>query len=341
MRKNRKAVAFDQRVDGQPWIKRTKQRWPKRESRMKRAIRQAIICTYLTLYMIPHNGPVRTNKIRCSTINYTPKGSLKHSLRDNDLASHPLREARMNIWRSEALWRFIMKNPLQAVLRRLESIFTSVYAAVEKLKKAFAKNFSSAWLTILSWTMSISLTEVEMKCFTSRSTIDLPSDNKGERERHRKKVLMRTEVSEEWKGQKQSHTYKWNLNLENISVSLVHIRGTPLILCRYLINSRSQSSRGYLTRRNRRELAHYLASMPQKDSKRIDNRNLETEQSIGIRHESKLTPTILLYSAFSPVRAPWDKVRPGHVPPGGEERKVKTRRKNALPFNADDASKIA
>ncbi|GKC54399.1 hypothetical protein Tco_1077144, partial [Tanacetum coccineum] len=54
------------------------------------------------------------------------------------------------------------------VLRRLGSIFTSVYVAVQKLKKAFAKSFSSAWLTISSWTMSISLTEVEMKCFTSR-----------------------------------------------------------------------------------------------------------------------------------------------------------------------------
>nr|GEW17208.1 retrovirus-related Pol polyprotein from transposon TNT 1-94 [Tanacetum cinerariifolium] len=54
------------------------------------------------------------------------------------------------------------------VLRRLGSIFTSVYAVVQKLKKAFAKSFSSAWLTIPSWTMSISLTEVEMKCFTSR-----------------------------------------------------------------------------------------------------------------------------------------------------------------------------
>ncbi|GKD51766.1 hypothetical protein Tco_1280742, partial [Tanacetum coccineum] len=56
----------------------------------------------------------------------------------------------------------------QLVLRRLGSLFTSVYAAVQKLKKAFAKSFSSAWLTISSWTMSISLTEVEMKCFTSR-----------------------------------------------------------------------------------------------------------------------------------------------------------------------------
>ncbi|GKA50349.1 hypothetical protein Tco_0743422 [Tanacetum coccineum] len=56
----------------------------------------------------------------------------------------------------------------KTVLTRLGSIFTSVYAAVQKLKKAFAKSFSSAWLTIPSWTMSISLTEVEMKCFTSR-----------------------------------------------------------------------------------------------------------------------------------------------------------------------------
>ncbi|GKC08307.1 hypothetical protein Tco_0999917, partial [Tanacetum coccineum] len=54
------------------------------------------------------------------------------------------------------------------VLRRLGSIFTLVYAAVQELKKAFAKSFNSAWLTIPSWTMSISLTEVEMKCFTSR-----------------------------------------------------------------------------------------------------------------------------------------------------------------------------
>ncbi|GJW48782.1 hypothetical protein Tco_0080428 [Tanacetum coccineum] len=36
------------------------------------------------------------------------------------------------------------------VLRRLGSIFTSVYAAVHKLKKAFGKSFSSAWLTIPS-----------------------------------------------------------------------------------------------------------------------------------------------------------------------------------------------
>ncbi|GKB08802.1 hypothetical protein Tco_0837114 [Tanacetum coccineum] len=54
------------------------------------------------------------------------------------------------------------------VLKRFRSIFTSVYAAVQKLKNAFAKSFSSAWLTILSWTMSISLTEVEMKCFIFR-----------------------------------------------------------------------------------------------------------------------------------------------------------------------------
>ncbi|GJX46680.1 hypothetical protein Tco_0271870 [Tanacetum coccineum] len=38
----------------------------------------------------------------------------------------------------------------EEVLRRLGSIFTSVYAAVQKLKKAFAKSFSSAWLTIPS-----------------------------------------------------------------------------------------------------------------------------------------------------------------------------------------------
>ncbi|GKB67077.1 hypothetical protein Tco_0928489 [Tanacetum coccineum] len=55
------------------------------------------------------------------------------------------------------------------VLRRWGSISTSVYAVVQKLKKAFAKSFSSTWLTIPSWTMSIALTEVEMKCFTSRS----------------------------------------------------------------------------------------------------------------------------------------------------------------------------
>ncbi|GJX24755.1 hypothetical protein Tco_0231051, partial [Tanacetum coccineum] len=36
------------------------------------------------------------------------------------------------------------------VLKRLGSIFTSVYAAVQKQKKAFGKSFSSAWLTIPS-----------------------------------------------------------------------------------------------------------------------------------------------------------------------------------------------
>ncbi|GKA87564.1 hypothetical protein Tco_0809328, partial [Tanacetum coccineum] len=36
----------------------------------------------------------------------------------------------------------------EEVLRRLGSIFTSVYAADQKLKKAYAKSFSSAWLTI-------------------------------------------------------------------------------------------------------------------------------------------------------------------------------------------------
>ncbi|GJV88718.1 hypothetical protein Tco_1532656 [Tanacetum coccineum] len=36
------------------------------------------------------------------------------------------------------------------VLRRLGSIFTSVYAAVQKLKKALGWSFSSAWLTIPS-----------------------------------------------------------------------------------------------------------------------------------------------------------------------------------------------
>ncbi|GJY49802.1 hypothetical protein Tco_0439758 [Tanacetum coccineum] len=55
-----------------------------------------------------------------------------------------------------------------SVLKRFGSIFTSVYAAVQKLKKAFAKTFSLAWLTIPSWMMSISLTEVEMKYLTSR-----------------------------------------------------------------------------------------------------------------------------------------------------------------------------
>ncbi|GJU28184.1 hypothetical protein Tco_1166805 [Tanacetum coccineum] len=39
----------------------------------------------------------------------------------------------------------------EEVLRRLGSIFTLVYAAVQKLKKAFGKSFSSAWLTIPSW----------------------------------------------------------------------------------------------------------------------------------------------------------------------------------------------
>ncbi|GJT43883.1 hypothetical protein Tco_0952598 [Tanacetum coccineum] len=38
----------------------------------------------------------------------------------------------------------------EEVLRRLGSIFTSVYAAVQKLKKVFGKSFSSAWLTIPS-----------------------------------------------------------------------------------------------------------------------------------------------------------------------------------------------
>ncbi|GJV95814.1 hypothetical protein Tco_1547391 [Tanacetum coccineum] len=36
------------------------------------------------------------------------------------------------------------------LLRRLRSIFTSVYAVDQKLKKAYLKSFSSAWLTIPS-----------------------------------------------------------------------------------------------------------------------------------------------------------------------------------------------
>ncbi|GKC98303.1 hypothetical protein Tco_1168578 [Tanacetum coccineum] len=36
------------------------------------------------------------------------------------------------------------------VLRRLGSIFTSVHAAAQKLKKDSGKSFSSAWLTIPS-----------------------------------------------------------------------------------------------------------------------------------------------------------------------------------------------
>ncbi|GKE50434.1 hypothetical protein Tco_1481692, partial [Tanacetum coccineum] len=36
------------------------------------------------------------------------------------------------------------------ILRRLRSIFTSVYAADQKLKKAYVKSFNSAWLTIPS-----------------------------------------------------------------------------------------------------------------------------------------------------------------------------------------------
>nr|GEZ96822.1 hypothetical protein [Tanacetum cinerariifolium] len=39
---------------------------------------------------------------------------------------------------------------IEQVLRRQGSIFTSVYAAVQKLKKAFAKSLSSTWLTIPS-----------------------------------------------------------------------------------------------------------------------------------------------------------------------------------------------
>ncbi|GJX01937.1 hypothetical protein Tco_0185850 [Tanacetum coccineum] len=37
-----------------------------------------------------------------------------------------------------------------SVLRRLGSIFTSVYAAVQRLRKALGWSFSSAWLTIPS-----------------------------------------------------------------------------------------------------------------------------------------------------------------------------------------------
>ncbi|GKB75031.1 hypothetical protein Tco_0936443 [Tanacetum coccineum] len=45
------------------------------------------------------------------------------------------------------------------VLRRLGSIFTSIYAVDQKLKKAYVKSFSSAWLAIPSSMLSISLTE--------------------------------------------------------------------------------------------------------------------------------------------------------------------------------------
>ncbi|GJU68737.1 hypothetical protein Tco_1254996 [Tanacetum coccineum] len=82
----------------------------------------------------------------------------------------------------------------EEVLRRLGSIFTSVYAAVQKLKKAFAKSFSSAWLTIPSWTMSISLTEVEMKCFTSRRFTRREKDcfmSKGIKQSPWEKVLLK------------------------------------------------------------------------------------------------------------------------------------------------------
>ncbi|GKE17358.1 hypothetical protein Tco_1424935 [Tanacetum coccineum] len=41
----------------------------------------------------------------------------------------------------------VKQHPMK-VLRRLGSIFTLVYAAVEKLKKALGWSFSSAWLTI-------------------------------------------------------------------------------------------------------------------------------------------------------------------------------------------------
>ncbi|GKA03434.1 hypothetical protein Tco_0676215 [Tanacetum coccineum] len=39
-----------------------------------------------------------------------------------------------------------------------------------------SKSFSPAWLTIPSWMMSISLTEVEMKCFTSKRFIRREKD---------------------------------------------------------------------------------------------------------------------------------------------------------------------
>ncbi|GJX27838.1 hypothetical protein Tco_0235917 [Tanacetum coccineum] len=46
--------------------------------------------------------------------------------------------------------RFIEQLRQYNVLRRLGIIFTSVYAAVQKLKKAFGWSFSSDWLTIPS-----------------------------------------------------------------------------------------------------------------------------------------------------------------------------------------------
>ncbi|GJX80914.1 hypothetical protein Tco_0329063, partial [Tanacetum coccineum] len=38
----------------------------------------------------------------------------------------------------------------------------------KETEEDLSNSFSPAWLTIPSWTMYISLTEVEMKCFTSR-----------------------------------------------------------------------------------------------------------------------------------------------------------------------------
>ncbi|GKC69908.1 hypothetical protein Tco_1115791, partial [Tanacetum coccineum] len=49
------------------------------------------------------------------------------------------------------------------VLRRLESIFTSVYAADQKLKKTYVKSFSSAWLAIPRKRISDKKTKNEAK----------------------------------------------------------------------------------------------------------------------------------------------------------------------------------
>ncbi|GJV26561.1 reverse transcriptase domain-containing protein [Tanacetum coccineum] len=51
---------------------------------------------------------------------------------------------------AEALYAEVPSVSALHVLRRLVSIFTSVYAAVQKLKKALGWSFSSAWLTIPS-----------------------------------------------------------------------------------------------------------------------------------------------------------------------------------------------
>ncbi|GKD21284.1 hypothetical protein Tco_1222987 [Tanacetum coccineum] len=47
-------------------------------------------------------------------------------------------------------------------------IFDDPYVENNETEEDLSKSFSPAWLTIPSWTMSISLTEVETKCLTSR-----------------------------------------------------------------------------------------------------------------------------------------------------------------------------